>query len=70
MKTKKISFGVVGVGHIGKRHSNMILNNQNCELISFCDIKDKKDLNLSQFKGIPFYNNLDDMLSHLSLIHI
>ena len=70
MKTKKISFGVVGVGHIGKRHSNMILNNENCELISFCDIKDKKDLNLDEFKDIPFYNNLEDMLSHHPEIEI
>ena len=70
MNIKKINFGVVGVGHIGKRHSNMILNNENCELISFCDIKDKKDLNLDEFKDIPFYNNLEDMLSHHPEIEI
>ncbi len=62
MKNNKINFGVIGVGHIGKRHSNMIINNDFCELISFCDIKDKNELLLEEFDGIPFYNNIEDML--------
>ena len=35
----KIKFGVVGLGHIGPRHAQCILDNQNAELISVCDIK-------------------------------
>jgi|TARA_R110002051_G_scaffold272955_1_gene333582 UDP-N-acetyl-2-amino-2-deoxyglucuronate dehydrogenase len=61
---KKINFGVVGVGHIGKRHSSMVLNNKNCELIAFCDVKNKNELGLESFKGVSFYNNIKDMLNN------
>ena len=38
MKNKKIKFGVIGTGHIGKRHCEMIRRNDNCELVTVCDM--------------------------------
>ncbi len=35
---KKIKFGVIGQGHIGKRHAEMIRRNPSCELVAVCDI--------------------------------
>lgn len=34
----KIKFAVIGYGHIGKRHAEMVRSNPNSELIAVCDI--------------------------------
>jgi len=39
----KIKFGVIGQGHIGKRHAEMVRRNPNCELVAVCDISPKKN---------------------------
>ena len=39
VRKNEINFAVVGVGHIGKRHCNMILNNKESKLLSICDNK-------------------------------
>ncbi len=38
---KKIKFAVVGSGHIGKRHAEMINRNPEAELVAMCDILPK-----------------------------
>ena len=35
---KKIKFAVIGAGHIGKRHAEMVLRNPNTELVALCDV--------------------------------
>jgi predicted dehydrogenase len=57
----KIKFAVVGCGHIGKRHAEMIVRNEDAELVALVDIKDKVGLNIGQF-NVPFYTCLDDLL--------
>ena len=37
---KKIRFGIIGYGHIGKRHAQRILENEQAELIAVCDNKE------------------------------
>ena len=39
--SEKIKFAVVGCGHIGKRHAEMITRNEECELVGLIDVKDK-----------------------------
>ena len=51
----KIKVAVVGFGHIGKRHSTIISNNINYELVGIIDIKDPNELNFSGFEKIPFF---------------
>ena len=58
---KTIKFAVVGAGHIGMRHAEMIERNPNASLIAICDIKAKEDCNAKDYNG-PFYQSLDDML--------
>jgi len=41
-ESAKIRFGVIGQGHIGKRHAEMIRRNPDCELIAVCDILSKE----------------------------
>lgn len=53
----KIKFAVVGCGHIGKRHAEMIQRNPDCELVSLIDIKNKNELGIDMF-NVPFYNSL------------
>ncbi len=55
----KIKFAVVGCGHIGKRHAEMILRNVNCELVALIDIQDSDKLNIEKFE-VPFFNTLSD----------
>ena len=60
--SEKIRFAVVGLGHIGKRHMEMIRRNPECELTALCDIKDLKRLGLEE-EEIPFFTDLDAMLA-------
>ncbi len=58
---KKIKFAVIGTGHIGKRHAEMVLRNPNTELVALCDIKPSEKLGIEDF-GVPFYEDYKQML--------
>lgn len=58
---KKIRFAVIGQGHIGKRHAEMIRRNPDCQLIAVCDIKDPKTLGLENIEE-AFYSSIDELL--------
>ncbi|MDR2840933.1 MAG: Gfo/Idh/MocA family oxidoreductase [Paludibacter sp.] len=57
-----INFAIVGFGHIGKRHAEMINQNPNANLTAVADILPAE---LSGFadKNIPYFNSLDALLS-------
>lgn len=57
----KIKFAVVGCGHIGKRHAEMIARNSNAELVALVDVKPNEDLNIDQY-NLPFFSSLEDFL--------
>ncbi|MCE4066095.1 Gfo/Idh/MocA family oxidoreductase [Chryseobacterium gleum] len=57
----KIKFAVVGCGHIGKRHAEMISRNEDCELVAMVDVKDKSVLGIDHYE-VPFFKSLDDLL--------
>lgn len=59
---KKVKFAVVGCGHIGKRHAEMIERNVSAELVALIDVKNKKDLSIDSF-NVPFFNSLEEFLS-------
>ncbi len=65
----KIKFAIIGCGHIGKRHAEMILRNPEAELVALCDIKEKKELGIEQFE-VPFFKNIDDLLNSDILIDV
>ncbi len=58
----KVRFAVIGCGHIGKRHAEMIGRNPEAELTALCDIKPKEQLGLEKF-DVPFYANIDELLT-------
>lgn len=58
---RKINFTVIGCGHIGKRHAEMISRNSNCELVALVDIKPKEKLNINQY-DVPFFSSIETFL--------
>jgi len=53
----KVRFAVVGCGHIGKRHVEMIRRNPEAELVAVCDLI---PINLY---SVPYFSSLDELLS-------
>ncbi len=51
--SEKIKFAVVGCGHIGKRHAEMVSRNSECELVALIDVKDKSVLGIESY-DVPF----------------
>lgn len=66
---EKIKFGIIGTGHIGKRHAEMIMRNKDCELVAVSDIISKDTLGLESY-NVPFYHNHLEMLSSHSEIDV
>src|SRR5437763_1334033 len=58
---KKIKFAIVGSGHIGKRHAEMIRRNPEAELTAMCDIKDKSEVGLADL-DVPFLHSMDELV--------
>jgi predicted dehydrogenase len=59
---EKIKFAVVGCGHIGKRHAEMITRNSESELVALIDVKNKEELEIGHY-DVPFFNSLADFLN-------
>ena len=68
----KIKFGVIGQGHIGKRHAEMIRRNQAGELVAVCDVLSKEEIGLEDLKE-KFYTDIDELLSRhpeIDVVHV
>ena len=57
----KIKFAVIGCGHIGKRHAEMITREPGAELVALCDILPKEKLGIGN-QDIPFFSSIDELL--------
>jgi UDP-N-acetyl-2-amino-2-deoxyglucuronate dehydrogenase len=55
----KIKFAVIGCGHIGKRHAEMITRNSDSELVALIDVKVKDGLGLDAYPTTAFFNSVD-----------
>lgn len=72
MHNTKIRFAVVGCGHIGKRHAEMITRDSGSELVALCDIRPREELGLEAYY-VPFLQSIDDLLSaglHIDVINV
>ena len=61
MSNSKIKFAVIGQGHIGKRHAEMIRRHPEAELVAVCDVLTKEQIGITAISE-KFYNSLDDLL--------
>jgi UDP-N-acetyl-2-amino-2-deoxyglucuronate dehydrogenase len=59
MQEARIKFAVVGCGHIGKRHAEMITRNVEAELVGLIDVKSKESIGIHNF-NVPFFSSLDE----------
>lgn len=62
MNKEKINFAVVGAGHIGKRHAEMIQRDNEANLIAMCDLRSAEACNSETF-NVPHFETIDAMLS-------
>lgn len=60
--SRKVRFAVVGCGHIGKRHVEMIRRNPQAELLACCDILPYEELGLSGCENVAFFPSLKELL--------
>jgi predicted dehydrogenase len=58
----KIKFAVIGQGHIGKRHAEMVRRNTEAELIAVCDVAAPATLGLESLKE-KFYSSPEEMIA-------
>lgn len=59
---RKIRFAVIGCGHIGKRHAEMITRDEGAELVALCDIRKREELGIEAY-DVPFANGIDELLA-------
>jgi predicted dehydrogenase len=64
-----IRFAVVGLGHIGKRHAEMIRRNPDAELVAICDVLPKEQLCIADNEGI-FFTDFDELLDANLMIDV
>lgn len=58
---KKIRFAVVGCGHIGKRHAEMVVRDPGAELVALCDICPKEELGVEAYP-VAFFSDMTSLL--------
>jgi predicted dehydrogenase len=58
----KIRFAVVGAGHIGKRHAEMIQREEESELVAIVDVRSKEECGAEAF-NVPFFSSIEDLLA-------
>jgi predicted dehydrogenase len=56
-----VKFAVVGCGHIGKRHAEMVQRNEEAQLVALIDVKEKLALNIDNYNA-PFFQSLESFL--------
>lgn len=54
-----VKFAVVGCGHIGKRHAEMIMRNDEASLVALIDIKPREELGLEIYDA-PFFSSIEE----------
>ena len=58
----KVKFAIVGAGHIGKRHAEMISRDPEAELVAMVDVRSEEECGALDFK-VPFFNSIEDLLA-------
>ncbi len=58
----KVRFAVIGAGHIGKRHAEMIMRNPDAELVAISDILTAEKLGLENYP-VPYFNSAEALFN-------
>ena len=57
-----IRFAVIGAGHIGKRHAEMVRRNTEAKLVAMCDIKPATELGI-EVSEVPLFASADALFA-------
>ena len=69
-ENKRVRFAVVGCGHIGKRHAEMIVRNERSELVALCDVKPREALGIEEYNEVPFFSSLQELLDGMPEVDV
>jgi UDP-N-acetyl-2-amino-2-deoxyglucuronate dehydrogenase len=61
MSAEKIKFVILGSGHIGKRHAEMVRRDPEGELVAMVDVRSEGECGISDL-GVPFFHSLQEVL--------
>jgi predicted dehydrogenase len=63
MSQLPIKFAVVGFGHIGKRHAEMIKRNPHSKLVAVADTDNSLEKSCTEIYQVPFFNSIEQLVS-------
>lgn len=58
----KIKFAVIGAGHIGKRHAEMVRREDEAELVAMVDVRSKEECGAEDL-DVPFFKTVEELLA-------
>ena len=59
---KKVKIAILGYGHIGKKHAEMVSQNQDYELVAMIDPKFSEE-EVDNKNYVPYFHSLQDFLN-------
>lgn len=67
---EKLKVGVIGVGHLGKLHTKMFSQIENCELMGVFDSDSEKSKAVAEEFKTKSFNSMDDLLNQTNAVSI
>ena len=67
---EKLSIGVIGVGHLGKLHTKMFKQINNCELVGVFDSNPEQAKLVADEFGVQSFNSIDELLEKVKAVSI
>lgn len=61
-ENQKVKFAIVGCGHIGKRHAEMVRRDDEAELVAMVDVRSKEECGADVFE-VPFFHTVEELLN-------
>lgn len=61
-ETDKVRFAIVGAGHIGKRHAEMVRRDPEAELVAMVDVRPVAECAAEDF-AVPFFQTMEELLA-------
>ena len=58
---QKVRFVILGAGHIGKRHAEMVRRDEEGELVALVDVRSMEECGAADF-NVPFFHSLQEVL--------
>ncbi|MFA8342650.1 MAG: Gfo/Idh/MocA family protein [Rhodothermaceae bacterium] len=66
----KIKIGIIGTGHLGKFHTKLAKEIENCELVGIYDINPEQAEKISSEFGVKTFPSLQDLLDQVDAVSI